>query len=148
MIRQAEPSDIDVIAAICIEAHQKSAYAHIPIVEICGRQLIAHCILKGFSWMTECGNGVLLGYTQPLWFDHDKTGATDLVFYVRESAKGDGVKLAKKYLEWGKANADAVMLGITFGGDAMERTEQFYERLGLVKIGGQFLLKGDVCQHS
>lgn len=142
MIRQAVPGDIDVITALCIEAHRKSAYAHIAQVEICGRIAIANCIMSGFAWMTECGNGVLLGYTQPLWFDHDKTCAGDLVFYVREQAKGAGVALAKKYLQWGKEHADMVTLNNSFGGDSMARTERFYKQLGLERIGGQYILKG------
>lgn len=142
MIRKADPRDLDVITALAIEAHQKSAYSHIEYVEICGRTVIAGCILNGFAWLTECGNGVLLGYTQPLWFDHDKTCAGDLLFYVRENAKGNGFLLARQYLRWAGEVADMVTLSNSFGGDGMDRVERFYERLGLVRIGSQYILRG------
>ena len=142
MIRLAEPKDIDLIYALCREAHEFSTYSHVPHNEHDARQIFGGLIVAGSAWVTDDVDGILMAYVQPLWFNHSRTAATDLIFYVRDSAVSAGVKLAKKYKKWGKENADDVYLSISFGGD-ISRTDKFYSRLNFERIGGSYILKGD-----
>ena len=143
MIRLAEPKDIDAIVKLSIEAHNKSdAYNNIKYDESDSRKVIGGLIVSGSVWVTDKVDGVLIAYVQPLWFNHSKLVASSLIFYVRDSAKSAGVKLAKKYIKWAKENADEVYLSISFGGD-ISRTDKFYSRLNFERIGGSYILKGN-----
>lgn len=138
MIRQANEYDLTEIYELCAEAHAHCPYGNIPHNEREARQIFAKIILTGFAWVAEEIDGILLAYKSPLWFNSEKTGASDLIFYVRDSSKSDGVRLAKKYIEWAQ-DCDIINLTISFGGD-FERTERFYEKLGFCRIGGKYQL--------
>ena len=140
-IRLAKPSDLDALYCLSKDGLSKSGYANIEHKESDTRKMLAALIVSESAWVTDNVDGALVAYLQPLWFNHEVTVATDLFFYVKETARSSGVKLVKKYIEWGKKNADDVALSISFGGN-IKRTEKFYNRLGFEKVGGAFLLRG------
>lgn len=142
MVRLAEPKDIDLIYDLCKEALEASAYKNIPHNALDSRKVFAHFMLDNSIWVTDEVDGILIGGIQPLWFNHSKLAAMDVIFYVRDKVKSSGVKLAKAYMKWGKENADVVTLSISYGGD-IDRAGQFFERLGFEKIGGAYILRGD-----
>lgn len=140
-IRLANPSDLDALYALSKDGLSKSVYSNIEPNEIEARQILAGLIVSGSAWVTENVDGALVACLQSLWFNNSVLIASDLFFYVQDSAVSDGVKLVKEYKKWGKENADKVSLSITFGGD-ISRTEKFYELIGFEKIGGSYLLRG------
>lgn len=142
MIRLAQPKDLDKVYEICLEALKSSAYSHIPENEHDARQVFASIIISGSAWVTDNVDGVLLAYLQPMWFNNGIVASTDLIFYVRDGAKSEGLRLAKQYIKWSKENADVTYLTISFGG-TIDRTEKLYSRLGFERIGGTYILRGE-----
>lgn len=140
MIRQATEYDLNAIYELCLEAHQNCPYSHVEHDEVETKRLFAKIIFTQFAWVTEDLNGVLLACFQPLWFNPEKIGATDLVFYIRPESRGAGGALVRKYIEWAD-EADMISLSISFG-EEIERVEAFYRRLGFERIGGKFLFRG------
>lgn len=146
MVRLAKPGDLDLVYELCREAMGKAVYSHLPYNEYDARKMMARLILSESVWVTEKVDGVLMACIQPVWFNSELKTSSDLVFYVRERCKSEGYRLAKEYIKWAKEHVDWVCLSISFGGD-IERTEKFYEKLGFVRMGGTYLLRGQhyVC---
>lgn len=143
MIRAATPSDLNAIYRLCAEGHKKTVYSHIPSDEYQAKKVIASFILSQFAWVTDSLNGVLLAGIKPPWYNTDVKIAGDLVFYVRDCEAGQGVRLLKEYIGWGTSFADVTTLSVSIGEEAMLRAEKLYERMGFLRVGGEFLFKGE-----
>jgi len=142
-IRKAGPDDLDLIYDLSLEALGRSTYKDIPHDEFHAKKIFGGLILNQFAWVTESGNGLLLGKISPIWFNPKVMVASDVIFYVRSGEKmRAGVNLLKKFIEWGKDNADEVAMSISFGHN-IDKTEQFYEHFGFKRIGGDYLLRGN-----
>ena len=96
-----------------------------------------------FAWVDEVNgeiNGVLLGVVNE-WVRSRQKVASDDFFYVNEKSRRAGYFLAKKFIKWASARHDVKIIGLSNSsgiGDA-ERTEKFYSRLGLHRVGGIYL---------
>lgn len=140
MIRAATPADAPAVYRLSQELHARSRYAHIPPCEQKVKRLIAMIIGSPtqFCWVSERGGeieGMLLAAVDEILFSRKKE-AHDLWFYVREAARGDGAKLARKFVKWAKQQK-VVLYGLSMSsgiGD-MDRTARLFSRLGLEKHG-------------
>lgn len=84
--------------------------------------------------------GALAALTNLLFYS-TKQFATEVWFYVSPDGKGAGVGLARRYLEWAKSLPGVAIVNLSVNlSDDSERTEQFYESIGLKRVGANYVL--------
>ena len=144
MIRHACKSDLERILDLATEAHELSpTYRHLPPNRDKARESISAMLTNpmGYVGVVDDGeiHGILIAVAAESWA-HDGLIVSDLLFYARKN----GRSLLSHYLDWadGFPQPKINLLGISFGGDKAERTEQLYQRLGFTKVGAQFI-RGD-----
>lgn len=128
--------DIEAILDICQEAHDLSPhYRHIPSDRHKARASLAQMILNPHMLVAFNGNGVLIAVAAPSWWG-DGLVISDVFFYARKG----GRTLLREYLKWARAfpGNNQISIGVTFGGEAGERAEQLYRRLGFEQSGTIF----------
>jgi GNAT superfamily N-acetyltransferase len=89
--------------------------------------------------------GVLAGGISDLWWA-DALIAADQVFFVLPEHRGKGgLKLLKDFIKWAKGfvKVKQICLNISIGGNAADRTDALYDRLGFQRIGSSFILGVD-----
>lgn len=140
MIRAATPFDAPEIYRLSVELHSLSRYRDIPICEEKVKKLIAFLIgsPSQFCWVSERDGklcGMLLAAVDEILFSRKKE-AHDLWFYVNLSARGDGARLAKRFIKWAKER-NIVLFGLSMssGIGEMDRIAKFYRSMGLEKHG-------------
>ena len=143
-IRAAIPADAPSVYRLSLELHARSRYAHIPIDELKVKRLIAMVIGSPtqFCWVAEKGGeirGMLLAVVDEILWSRKKE-AHDLWFYVHETAKGDGARLARKFIAWAKSRRVALIGMSISSGIETERSERFLETLGLEYHGGIYCM--------
>lgn len=86
--------------------------------------------------------GVIAGMVTEPWFSGSPQ-VSEGVFFVDETARGTGVgaELLRNLKKWARDKRLPLMCGVTTGDD-LERKDEFFERNGLVKIGGIYRTKG------
>lgn len=86
--------------------------------------------------------GVIAGMVTEPWFSGAKH-VSEGVFFVDQTARGTGVgaDLLCHLKHWAQEKGLPLMCGVTTGDD-LERKDRFFERNGLVKIGGIYRTKG------
>lgn len=140
MIRKAEVKDAPAIWGLVQEAHAKTYYSSIPLSEVKCKRLIAMMIgsQSQFAWVSEKNKivqGVLLGLSdEPVW--STKKVASDAIFYVRPCAKGDGARMAKRFMMWVLDVPAIYMAGFSASTGESEEAERLYSGLGLTRLGG------------
>ena len=145
MIRHACLADLEAVLDIATEANSKTeTYRSLPPNRDKARASITALIPNPKAYVGVVDNdgiqGILIALATESWA-HDGLIISDLLFYSRR----DGRALLRHYLEWvdGFPQAKVNILGITFGGNKAERTEQFYQHQGFIKVGAQFI-RGDI----
>jgi len=85
-------------------------------------------------------SGVLAGITNKIYYSRQKQ-VLDLVFCVDPNYKGHGYYLARRYLAWARnlkgIAPGEIYLGVTSGLE-VDKTSEFYEKLGLERIGAVY----------
>lgn len=125
--------DIENILDLCQEAHDLSPhYQKMPSNRDKARQCLEQMILNPMMLVAYNGDGVLIGLASPAWW-HDGLVIADVFCYARKR----GLPLVREYLAWAKRfpGKNETSLGVTFGGEAGERTCKLYQRLGLERSG-------------
>lgn len=150
VIRRAGPADAAQIYYLTKDLHAVSRYRHIPIDDAKIKRLICHVVGSPhqFCWVSERDgqiHGMLLGYVDEILWSRKKE-AHDLWFYVDEKGRGDGAKLARKFISWAEERGVALLgLSVSAGIDDT-RAEALYRRLGLerqVSVFARFGGKSD-----
>jgi GNAT superfamily N-acetyltransferase len=87
--------------------------------------------------------GVIAGMVSSPWFSAKKH-VSEGVFFVSPEARGTGVAadLLRHLKVWAADKNMALMCGVTTGDD-LERKDQFFDRNGLVRIGGIYRTKDE-----
>lgn len=149
MIREGKVEDITGIMELGTEAANLSPVYH-------GLELDSQRVRRYLAMMMASkvhfvvvlevkGNieGALLGHvSQMLWMKGRQVG--DQFFYVRPAHAGHSKDLVNKFLEWASDQPNVKMIGLsTSFGQNIERTEKFFSKCGLTKIGSIFVLDGE-----
>lgn len=151
MIRPATPSDLPAIKALLLCALDESAQA-LPaydearverVLEILMNSGHGYCKVLVADEGAEAGQivGLLMGVLVELWYSRARQ-ATDLLFYLKPGYRGrGGLRLLRDFLRWARGFCDCeqIFLGVSIGGQAAERTEALYTRLGFQRVGAGFL---------
>jgi hypothetical protein len=134
----ATSEDIEDILQLCIRAHDVSeAYQGIGYDIDVARRNLKGMLMSPLVFIGYNGTGVIIGVASPSWYRNGYDVA-DVFFY----AEKNGLQLIKEYIAWAKDFLSPdISLGVTFGGEAGERTERLYEKLGLERVGSTFKVK-------
>lgn len=140
MIRKAEVRDAPAIWELAQEAHSTAYYSSIPLSEVKCKRILAMMIgsPSQFAWVSEKEggvHGVLLGCVDEILWSTKKE-ATDILFYVRPCSKGDGFRLAKKFISWARNIPAVYMIGFSVSTGEPREAERLYQGLGLTRLGG------------
>jgi hypothetical protein len=140
LYRRAHVLDVNSMVNFLEKYHPKSVYRDIPF---CRQSVIELCTVTiksksgvGFLCYDDDKElrGVLLGVEEPVFFNQNVNYATDLLFV----AEAGGPGLLSRFFGWAKSrNVDRVIMGISTNDD---RAEQFYEIMGMTRIGGMYVL--------
>ena len=141
MIRQATAEDIQPLVPLLHELHQNSPYKNLKADEIAAKKMLAYALgsKQMFFWVSERAGrvvGFLLGGVDHIGFPVKGRQASDIMFYVQEG--NDGVALAKTFLDWGWAQPNVKLVGLSVS-SGVTRSEEFLDRLGLQRVGGIYL---------
>lgn len=84
--------------------------------------------------------GVLVGATEELWYSRERYAIALLVFALRPGA---GRQMVRRFVSWAleEAGVRQVALDTSFGHVAGRRAEKVYERIGLPRAGGAFIVR-------
>lgn len=84
--------------------------------------------------------GLFIGNVIPVWWMY-ADAAQDIVFYVTAPYRGHGVKLLRKFRQWAKGfdSVKLIQLNVSFGGPEGERTEKLFQRMGMTRVGAQYI---------
>lgn len=151
MIRRAEITDIHAILNLAHDVHQKSIYKNLKTDDTLFKKTCAFSIgsRQMFLWVSEkegAVNGFLLGGVDEIGIPGVKgRQASDILFYVREG--GEGVALARKFIEWGWQQPNVEMVGLSnSSGIETERVNRMIERMGMRPTVTVFLqFREDKC---
>lgn len=149
MIREGTILDITGIMALGEEAADLSPVYH--DLELDKQRVRRYLAMMVSSQAHHVGvlevdgkvEGALLGQVSSmLWMKGRQAG--DEFFYVRPAHAGHARGLVNQFVTWAKTKPNVKMIGLStsFGKD-LEKTEQFFESCGLVKIGSIFIERGD-----
>lgn len=153
-VRRATPNDLQAMVELGSRLADRTIYAGIPR----DRQLIVRTMVSCMSSQFGCAfvaeregkiTGMLLGVAEQFWWSRARY-ATDLILHSEYA--GDGLALSRAFLAWAQKvpGVVEVTMGQSSGLD-VERSERFYQFLGLRKVGGLYtkILREDVsCQAS
>ena len=138
-VRRATMDDIEQIAELGLRLHMKSANARFQFSGMRARVLVASCIVRrNMCAMVALEGklvvGFILGHVDEHPFIEIKY-ATDLA--TCSAQPGAGRQLIEAFTKWAfdEAQADQVILGVTYGG---KDHAAIYERLGFENVGGMF----------
>lgn len=138
-VKHLSRQDLDEAVALIVKAHDQSeAHKHIPINAEKVKQNLEGVLMNPYAVALYNGKGLMIGLASPSpW--HDGLTINDVFCF----AEGGGLSLIKAFLKWAKAfpGTNEINLGVTFGGDAGERTEQLYERMGFERTGSTFKMR-------
>lgn len=84
--------------------------------------------------------GVLLGTVDEIWWSR-KSQASDVVFYTTQKGRGQGQKLARRFIAWANAQPNVEMVGmsVSSGGEQSTRAGKLLEHNGLTSVGGIYI---------
>lgn len=128
-------------------AHARSAESATPIDEVKANLALARFIAMPSRALVlvddeeERGiTGVLVGATEELWYSRERYAIALLVFALRPGA---GRQMVRRFVSWAleEAGVRQVALDTSFGHVAGRRAEKVYERIGLPRAGGAFIVR-------
>jgi hypothetical protein len=137
--RATEEDKVDVISILC-QMHEDSEFELSAINPRKLHEIVIHTINDGVVYVAVKDSeiiGSIGGLYSSDWWSNEKF-LGDLWFYVYKEERNTraGTGLIKKFMEAG--NGMQLRLGHVYGGD-MERKDNFYERLGLLKAGTYYV---------
>ena len=142
-VRRAGPLDISAIIALLMEMHKNT---EIPVSPISSEKLVAkisEAIHRGIVFVAidekNKISGSIGGTIGTDWWSEERH-LSDMWFYVSEASRKTRVayELVKNFISVAKEAKVPVRLGHVYSGD-MDRKDNFFERLGLVKAGSLFV---------
>lgn len=149
-VRRARVEDLGALVTLCKLAKAETPYAVLPVDEAAGRKVLLRAISAPtqFCEVLEVGGevvGALIGYVDGIWWSTKKQ-ASDLVFYVQPAHRGRGGVLARRFINWARAQKGVALVGMSVSsGVNPKRVGKLLERLGLVYVGGMYL-EINLCQ--
>lgn len=155
IIRPAAFADIKEIVPFLISANAVTATKDVPVDPDTLRNTLQRVINQPghqcfLSLEKEKITGVLAAVSNPIWFSKKKQ-VLDLVFYVEPAHAGHGYYLARRYLGWAKklkgVAPGEIYLGVLSGMN-LDRTQNFYERLGLTLTGYVYRTGGNHVEST
>jgi GNAT superfamily N-acetyltransferase len=145
LIRPPRYEDIEQLLDMGERMHHEGAYAFLPFDREKVRRMIVSYIHQP---ETQCGlvaeeNGVVFGmfagYLTDYFFCDEKV-ACDLILFVDQERRGSSaaVRLVNAFRDWAaERGAMEICLGVSTNVNR-ETTGRFYEKLGLLQIGGLY----------
>lgn len=147
-VRAGQVEDIQEIHRLAKELLEASVYNGIPMDDAKFKQTVAMLMgsaLGAVFVVSDDNNkpvGFIMGMADTLFFSK-KRYATDLCMYVRPKASAYGAFLVRRFIRWAEripAIAE-ITLGISSGMSNSERLGRMYERMGLRRVGGMYVLR-------
>jgi GNAT superfamily N-acetyltransferase len=141
-IRPAKKEDAQAIVEKGFQIHQEGAYAFLPY----DREKVRRLIIEHLEHPEDCflylaeDDGRPAGMLMAMLSDYFSCGGTiasDEAFFVEPEHRGTAaaVRLLRAFRQWAKARGAAELcLGISTN-VALDRTDRFYERMGLTHVG-------------
>lgn len=157
-VRTANFRDIQALANLCKESHQRSVYAKSATFDITeAKQLFARTIQRhghlnngGTLVLVSEKDGVIegfmIGMLDQVYPCLKELVATDLLFIVSERADArDARVMLKQLITWAEGNPKVIeiRLGVTGAIGEWQRTGKLYEHIGLQQCGGIYRFEFD-----
>ena len=141
MIRVATPLDISALYGMLHVMHCETVHDVSPIRSDKLIAAISKCIHDGGVLVAEVDGriiGSIGGAEMTDWWSDKKYLADKWFFVYRQHRKSTSdTLLSKKFMKIGQEAGVPVKLGHVYSGD-IDRKDNFYERLGLCKVGSLF----------
>jgi GNAT superfamily N-acetyltransferase len=144
-VRKARLTDMPRIEALLREMLDASQLGVELLDEHRSRRHLAHFLVTPdtlFLVLVVNGRieGMFIGNLIPVWWMF-ADAAQDIVFYVAEPYRGHGMRLLREFRKWAKGfdSVKLIQLNVSFGGPEGERTEKLFTRMGLTRVGAQFI---------
>lgn len=140
MIRAATLADVEGIKTLLLAMKRHTEFATVKIEPVRALKTVRQCISspQGFCAVAEHDGeltGVILAVKQALWYS-TQPFASDLALYSRYP--GEGAQLMQAMLDWADAAGCIVIAGQS-SGQAVSRTQRWYESLGFTHVGGVYV---------
>lgn len=141
MVRRFEVDDTEDVLKLMARCYGEVPFV-MPALNLakCGMRLAA-CVADGFAVVAEHAGkliGCFLGQRGTLWMSCDPLAMEVFTYVVPEARNtGAGSALYRAFRVWAKTNELPLLLANSCGYD--ERFEKLFTRMGLTKIGCQFL---------
>lgn len=148
MIRLANSGDVKEIVKYLEEVHESnvSYMSNLPFDAKTAEKSVRHVIAHPHqcAWVVDRGKGIegiLMAVAWQQWWSK-KREATDLVFHVKPSAKGNGAMLYRMMMSWAKRKAHAVNITATSTmREPDPRLDEMLLKLGFKRIANYYLLE-------
>lgn len=142
MIREAVADDFGCVALLMRHCHEEAAFKMPQLNLEKSFHRFTECIEHGCAFVAEVSGtivGCFLGQRGTLWFS-DEPYAMEVFTYVFALRRntGAGTKLYKAFRDWAKTKGLKVVLANSCGTNT-DRFETLFTRMGLTKIGSQFI---------
>lgn len=147
-VRDARVEDILRIYDLGLELLDDSFYRGIKVNDTKFKRTVAMLIGSKLGKVLviadeqDIAQGFLVGMADELFFSNSKF-VTDLCMYARPDARYMAGFMIKRFLRWGMSVKGVVeiTLGISSGMGDPERIGRIYERLGLTRVGGLYMMR-------
>ena len=142
MMRLATVEDLSELYMMLHVMHSDTIKGTSPIDSEKLTSAISHALHKGIVIVFEIDNkivGSIGGVESSDWWSSEKY-LSDMWFFVyKEHRKSSiAVKLIKTFMKVAKKSKSKIKVGHVYSGDG-ERKDNFYERLGLSKVGSLYM---------
>lgn len=152
-VREARIDDINEIHKLAQELVSESVYNGIPMDDRQFKHMVASSIGNRSAVVfvvvgaSDEPVGFLVGMVQQLFWSKKKF-ASDLCTYVRPEARHVGGFMVRRFIRWAKKMPGVVeiTLGLSSGIGDTERIGMMYERMGLSRVGGLYVMRTESCQ--
>ena len=141
MIRLATVMDLSELYHMLYVMHSETSHNLSPIVSEKLTTAISMSLHRGVVLVAEVDGhiiGSIGGMETTDWWSDEKYLADMWFFVYKEHRKSTAaIKLVKSFMQIGKDASIRIKLGNVYSGD-LERKDNFYERLGLCKVGSMY----------
>jgi hypothetical protein len=141
MIRLATVMDLSELYHMLYVMHSETSHNLSPIVSEKLTTAISMSLHRGVVLVAEVDGhiiGSIGGMETTDWWSDEKYLADMWFFVYKEHRKSTAaIKLVKSFMQIGKDASIRIKLGHVYSGD-LERKDNFYERLGLCKVGSMY----------
>jgi GNAT superfamily N-acetyltransferase len=134
MIRAAVEADLDALVTLGAQFHQEHYAGFLPCNAVQFRSIGAHLIENPHGTLLVLERaGERIGMLGAMLITHPLSGewiCSELFWYARPAARGDGVKLLKAATEWARSNGARKLQMVA----PNDRVGEFYARCGFEKV--------------